>query len=251
MEKANKITQRNMALVAGFSLIAMALLAAFGYGYGFSTIYVAGNPAETLDNLNQSSFLIRLVILSFTVILILDVVIGWAIYYFFKTVNEPIALLSAWLRLTGAAFLGIALLNLSAVLQLSNNFPQNPVLIMNGFRTFLDVWSLGLIVFAFHLFAVASLMARVDRIPKVLGLLALFAAFCYLITNLAHLLLPDYETYKGTVDLILGLPMALGELGLAVWLIFRGGKKTETLSRFHQSFSDSAERFRTDPDITG
>ncbi|WP_158856761.1 DUF4386 domain-containing protein [Lunatibacter salilacus] len=251
MEKTNNNIQRNMALVAGFSLIAMALLAAFGYGYGFSTVYVVGNPAETLNNLNQSSFLIRLVILSFTAILILDVVIGWALYYFFKTVNEPIALLSAWLRLTGAAFLGIALMNLSAVLQLMNNFPKNQELIMNGFRTFLDVWSLGLIVFAFHLFAVAWLMAKVDTIPKVLSLLALFAAFCYLITNSAHLLLPDYEIYKGTVDLILGAPMAIGELGLAVWLIFKGGKKTATLSRFHQSLSNSTERFRTNPDVTG
>lgn len=251
MEVKNMNVQRKMALTAGISLFAMAFLAAFAYGYAFSTIYVAGNPSVTLINLNHSTLLFRFVIYSFTVILILDVVIGWALYYYFKTVDEPIAMLCSWLRLIGAAFLGIAVLNLSSVLQLLNNFPQNELFIMNGLKTFLDIWSLGLLVFSCHLFLVGYLTLRAVLIPKILGWMALFAAFCYLITNSAHLFISDYEAYKATADMVLGLPMALGELALAIWLVSKGGKETKKLSGLQQSFSDSAKGFGADSNVAG
>lgn len=242
-------TQRKMALIAGFSLVAMAIIAGFAYGYAFQIIYVAGDATATLLNLNNSKLLLRLVIFSFVVILILDVLIGWALYFFFKQVNEPLSLLCAWLRLIGAAFLGVALLNLSGVLQLLNNTPQYEAFIMNSLRTFLDVWSLGLIVFAFHLFLLGYLILKSGYIPKFIGIITLFAALCYLITNMAHLLLSNYEQYKATVDLVLSLPMALGELGIAFWLMLKGGKIM--LSGSQESLSDSAEGFRTNTNIAG
>ncbi|MEX2593668.1 MAG: DUF4386 domain-containing protein [Anditalea sp.] len=224
MKNTNLSTRRKMALVTGFSLVAMALIAGFAYGYAFQSIYVAGDGTATLMNLNNSKLLLRLVIFSFVVILILDVVIAWALYFFFKQVNEPLSLLCAWLRLIGAAFLGVALLNLSVVLQLLNNIPQNEALIMNSLRTFLDVWSLGLMVFAFHLFLLGRLILNSGYIPKVLGILTLIASVCYLLSNMAHLLLSNYDQYKGTVDMVLSLPMALGELGIAIWLMFKGAR---------------------------
>jgi hypothetical protein len=36
--------------------------------------------------------------------------------------------------------------------------------------------------------------------------------------------MPDYDEYKGTGDMVLSLPMAIGELGIALWLLLRGGK---------------------------
>ena len=83
-------TQRKMALVTGFSLIAMALLAGFAYGYGFEAIYVTSDRTATLLNLNNSKLLFRWVIFSFVIILILDVVVDWALYIFFKQVNESL-----------------------------------------------------------------------------------------------------------------------------------------------------------------
>lgn len=249
MKNTNLSTLRKMALVTGFSLLAMALIAGFAYGYAFQSIYVAGDGTATIMNLNHSTLLLRLIILSFVVILILDVVIAWALYFFFKQVNEPLSLLCAWFRLIGAAFLGVALLNLSSALQLLNNIPQNEALIMNSLRTFLDVWSLGLMVFACHMFLLGQLILKAGYIPKVLGIITLFAALSYLLSNMAHLLLPNYDQYKGTVDMVLSLPMALGELGIAIWLMFKGGKIKS--SGFQKSLSDSAERFRADTDIAG
>ena len=72
---------------------------------------------------------------------------------------------------------------------------------------------LAVVIFLFRLY-----------IPKFIGALAILAGLAYLFTNSANLLLPDYYLYKAKIEMILGLPMALGELAFAVWLIAKGGK---------------------------
>ena len=44
----------------------------------------------------------------------------------------------------------------------------------------------------------------------------------YLITNIANLLLPEYEIYKAIIEWIFILPMVVGEVGLALWLLIKG-----------------------------
>lgn len=213
-----------MALMAGYSLIAIAIAAGFAYGYGFNSIYVADDSTATVTNLNQFPYLFRWVIAGFLVIMLLDILVAWALYYFFKPVNDPLSLLTAWLRLVYAPFLGIGLMNLTAVLRLSVNTPQAESLVMNSLNGFLDVWSLGLVVFGCHLALLGLLAFTSGWVPKGLGGLAIFAGLCYIGNNLANVVLPDYGQFKGTVEMVLGLPMALGELGLAVWLVVKGGR---------------------------
>ncbi|MGZ5218437.1 MAG: hypothetical protein ACXWC7_00110 [Chitinophagaceae bacterium] len=40
-----------MALLTGISLLDMAVVAGFGYGYAFESLYVANDKAVTLSNL--------------------------------------------------------------------------------------------------------------------------------------------------------------------------------------------------------
>lgn len=231
MENTSFNSARQMALVSGFSLLAMAIFAGWGYGYAFGNIYVANDSVTTVANLNHSTGLFRGFILSFVGVLLLDIVVAWSLYLFFKPIHTSLSLLMAGFRLVYAALLGIALLNLLSVLPLLTNVPQNDVLIMNCIKSFLAMWSLGLIVFGAHLFVLAYLALQSGFIPKVFGLLILLAAFCYFGSNIANLLMPDYEQYKKTVDAILGLPMAAGELGIAIWLLVKGGKSHTSLPR--------------------
>jgi hypothetical protein len=217
-------TPRKMALLAGFSILTMALLAGFGYGYVFQSIYAAGDSATTLTNLQHSSFLFRLFILSFVLVLILDVVLAWALYIFFQQVHPSMSLLATWFRLVYAALLGISLLPLLVVTDLLNMPLPNASLIMTSLKAFLSMWSLGLIVFGCHLVSLGYLIIKSGNIPKILGVFTLIAAVGYLSTNVANLLMTDYEQYKKTVDMALSLPLALGELGIGIWLLVKGGK---------------------------
>ncbi|PJB01103.1 MAG: DUF4386 domain-containing protein, partial [Ignavibacteria bacterium CG_4_9_14_3_um_filter_36_18] len=89
---------------------------------------------------------------------------------------------------------------------------------------FKTVWTLGLIVFGLHLLAVGILMKVHRNIPKVLWILTLIAGISYVVVHILKLTLPQLSEFTETLNNILALPMALGELGLAIWLIIKGGK---------------------------
>jgi hypothetical protein len=63
------------------------------------------------------------------------------------------------------------------------------------------------------------LLLKSQRVPKFVSLSAVFAGLCYWISNFAIIIVPDYHFYQTIVDNILAVPMALGELILAVWLL--------------------------------
>lgn len=224
MENRIQKTNRKPALVTGLSLLLMAIVAGFAYGYAFQNIYVADSGATTLQNLNNSEFLFRLFLHGFVIVLILDVLVSCYLYFFFKQASKSLSLITALFRLVYSVVLGIALLKILSVLQLLNDYPQNEALIMNNLKSFTDIWSLGLILFGCHLFFLSILVFKSDSTPNVLGVLVLLASVCYIATNAANLLMPSYVVYKETIDMVLSMPMALGELGLAVWLVFKGGK---------------------------
>lgn len=224
-------SQRNSALTAGFSLIVMALFAAFAYGYAFTALYDPLNAEVTLHKLDASPGLFRGMIFSFVLILILDVIAGWALYFFFGHGQHRASWLMTCLRMVYAALLGVALQSLLSVLTMLDDTFRNEMMIMHGFKTFLGVWTMALIVFGFHLLVLGWIMLRDKRMPKVFGVMMMIAAVAYIFSNSADLLLEEYHTHKATIEMVLSLPMAAGELGLAEWLIFRGGKqKPKTLS---------------------
>ena len=217
------LSLRSAALVAGLSLIAMAAVAGFGYGYAFERLYVAGDAAATLARVQSEQLLFRLAIASFVVILILDALVAWALWYFFKPTSEALALLAAWLRLLYAALLGGAISWLSAAGLALRGASPDALVVAGNLEMFLEVWSWGLIVFGCHLLALGYIAYASGIVPKIIAALTLLAAVCYIGANLAQTLLLNYNEYKNSVDAVLGLPMALGELALAVWLIAKGG----------------------------
>jgi hypothetical protein len=218
-------TNRKIALITGISILVMAVIAGFAYSFALKKIYTLNDAFTTLSNLKDSILLFRVMIFSYVVILILDVLVAWGLYVFFKEENEPMSLLSSWFRLIYAAVLGVSLSGLSSVLPLSNGVLQDGSSVMISFQAFLDVWSWGLIIFGCHLFVLGLVVFRAVSVPKVFGILILIASVCYIVTNIFNQIVPNYSQYKDAVDMILGLPMAFGELGLAIWLLFKGGKK--------------------------
>lgn len=87
------------------------------------------------------------------------------------------------------------------------------------------MWSLSLIVFAWHLLLVGYLVLNSGFMPKWLGLIVMFAGLCYLLNDSVNLLFTQYAAYKPRVEQVFAAPMAIGELALGVWLLVRGGKE--------------------------
>lgn len=229
----SKIKTKNsvrMAMITGMSLILMAVIAGYAYGYSFQKLYIAGDSSATFKNVTEFPALLRNTVFCFLIIFILDVIVAWSTYFFFKRVDKPVALLSSWLRLMYTAILGVSIANLMFASQFLQGTPGNEDMVYKYLNIFLDVWALGLFVLSFHIILLGHLMLKSGFIPKILGIITVFAGVCYTFSNAGHLLLPNYEVYKGTVDLILTLPMAAGELGLAFWLIQWGIKGRTSVS---------------------
>jgi len=138
----------------------------------------------------------------------------------------------AWFRLIYAAILGTALLNFINILLLVSGDTYLAVIAMESLhaqvliflKAFNDTCSLGLIVFGLHILVLGYLVLKSGYIPKFFGVFLTIAFFGYLITNIANLILPDYDNFKTTIELIFIIPMVVGEVGLAVWLLIRGVK---------------------------
>jgi hypothetical protein len=226
------ISQRQASIIAGVALVLMAIVAGFAYGFVFTRLVVPGNAIATSQNITNSELLFRASILGWLIILILDVLVAWALFIFLKSANKNLALLAAWFRLVYASILGVAMLNLVLVLLLVHGADSMRVfepykldaLMLFFLNTFSSMWSLGLIVFGCHLLVLGYAVFRSGFIPKIFGVLLILASLCYLLTNGATLLYPNYEQYKVTVEMILSAPMALGELAFGVWLWAKGGK---------------------------
>ncbi len=227
-----ELSQRTVAITAGIAFFLMTVAALFAYGFALGHLIAPGDATATVNQIIAAPMLLRLTVCSFLIMLLCDVVVAWALYLFLKPVNEHLALLMAWLRLIYAALLGSALFNLVKVLLLVSDADCLTLFIGEQLqaqaflflKAFMMEWSVGLIVFGVHLFLLAYLVLKAGCIPKILGGLLIIGAFCYVTTNFANLLWADYEHYKATLELLLSLPMALGELSFAVWLLFKGGK---------------------------
>lgn len=221
-------SNRKSAIIAGASLVLMAICAGYSYGYVQSSILVQNNPTETLNNLQlgKSEFISG--IIGWVLIFILDLVVAWTLYQLLKAVNKSLSTITATLRVVYTAFLGFAIWQLIQILQLIESEPSD--LIMVQFESFETIWSIGLIIFGGHLLALGILVLKARNISRFWGLFLGFAGMSYFGIHLAKNLLTNNMEIILQAEIILSLPMALAELGFALWLILKGGKRSHLSS---------------------
>lgn len=85
IEAANKTL---ISKTTGISLFLMAVAAGIGYGRAFGGFYVADNPAATVGNLAQAPFALYAAVISFTVVLILGIIVSLTLYVFIDMQTE-------------------------------------------------------------------------------------------------------------------------------------------------------------------
>ncbi|MGG0188308.1 DUF4386 domain-containing protein [Bacillus rhizoplanae] len=224
--------QRKYALTAGTSLIIMALVSFFSYGFVHAILVVKGDASATFHNIMASNTLFKAEIFGWVIILISDIVVAWAFYIFLKPIHQNLSLLGAWLRLTYVAILGIAILNLIFALLLTKHADylslfktdQLQAQMMLFLDAFESIWSIGLIIFGGHLMVVGYLAFKSDSIPKVISILLLLASIGYIVIHLCNTFLPEYDGVISILNFVFIVPMIAGELGFGIWLLFKGGK---------------------------
>jgi hypothetical protein len=228
VEKINPI--QKIARFAGLVYLLIAIIAILANFFVLESLIVPGDAAMTANNIMANELLFRSGIVSFMVLVILDVVVAWALYILLKPVNKSLAMLAAWFRLVFATILGIALHNLLSVLQLlsganyltvfeTEHLQAQATLFLNAFNY---TWLIGLTVFGLHLFVLGYLIFKSSYIPRIIGILLVVSSLGYIIDSFANFLLPNYTDYEAIFLLIVAVPAIVAELSLTFWLLLKG-----------------------------
>lgn len=222
--------QQKIASFIGTVLIIMAIVAGYSYGFSLNTLWARGNAAQTVINIQQSPILFRTGFIGWIVIFLLDVLSAWAMYHFFKPVSKNIATLNALLRLAYSCILAVAIGALAVALLLTGNGTSLSLqnhLVLLSIESFNNIWTVGLLLFGIHLGCFAYLQFKTIQIPALFAILTTIAAVCYTGISLAKIIIPQYSSEIASMDTVLSLPMALGELAIAIWLIVKSKTFTQ------------------------
>jgi hypothetical protein len=221
--------KRTNAKISGYALILMTLTAGFAIGFAYPKICDKNQVELLVKNFTENYGLYKQMLIGLSITLILDLLVSWTLFQFFKDDNNKIALLSFVLRIAYTFIFGIATYFLLANLKLEID---NKTLLEN-YNSFDKIWTVGLIIFGGHLFAIGWLMKINKNVPKALWILTMIAGTSYMIVHLLKMMFPQLNEFTQTLNNVLALPMALGEICLAIWLIIKGGKQSETENASH------------------
>lgn len=219
------LTNRKYALIAGISLILMAIVAGYAFGYVHNNLVVADDPATTFTKLKNSRFLFGTGVIGWLVIFIMDLLVAWSLYKYFASVQQTTSLYTGLIRGVYSLVLGFAIIQLVVAWQLLNDSNATAELLMEKLDHFETYWSLGLILFGLHLVGLGYLSLKSKEVPKWLGWLLYFAGVCYTMINGAKATMPNAAAEIAQVEIALSAPMAVAEIGLAIWLTRKGGRK--------------------------
>ena len=216
--------KRSHAIISGVSLIIMALAAGFGYGYVHGSLILPDDPITTTNNLLLSRELFGSGIVSWIVILIADLLVSWGLYRFFESINRKVSFYTALIRVIYSLVLAYAIAQLVVAWQMLGQGQVESGEIITLLANFETYWSNGLIVFGLHLIGLGYLALRTLQVPRWMGWLLYVAGFSYTLIHGMKAIVPSAVNLIQMSEVILGIPMALAELGLAVWLIWKGGR---------------------------
>jgi hypothetical protein len=216
-------SSRKSALLAAWSLILMAVMAGFAFGYLRNLTYSASEPMEAWARLQREPFWMTMEVGTWLTILGLDLLVSWAFWRLFKNPQPGRAFAVLALRVLYSLVLGLAIGQLFPLL---NGAPGLSAEESVHLRAAFDrIWSYGLILFGLHLIVLGQAVHKDPRIPQLWAYLLYLAGGSY---SLVHSLKryssldADYLQY---LESILALPMTVGELGFAVWLLWAGCRR--------------------------
>jgi hypothetical protein len=221
-------SQRTAAKVAGFSILfSMAIVVFANYGL-LNPLLVRGNAAETARNILAHETQFRVAATCFLTYSLSVVVLLAALYVVLKPVNRGLALAGALFRLVFAMLWLLSTLNLLGALRLLGSAPYLQVFEPDRLQTLarvyiaatFDDYYVGLPFFGLAATVCAWLWLKSNYIPKWLALFGVISsAFC-VICAFVYLIFPGFA--KPVNPYWFDSPMAIFELFLSFWLLFKG-----------------------------
>jgi Domain of unknown function (DUF4386) len=225
--------QRTAAKVAGFSgLFAMAVVVFANYGL-LNPLIVPGNAAETARNIVAHETQFRVAITCFLIYSASVVVLLAALYVILKPANRGLALVGALFRLVFALLWLLTTLNMLGALRLLSSATYVQVFEADRLQALarlhiganFDDYYVGLPFFGLAATVCAYLWFKSNYIPKGLAVFGVISSAWCVICAFVFLIFPNFN--KTVNDYWFDSPMAIFEMVLSFWLLFKGLKPVE------------------------
>ena len=220
--------QRTAAKIAGWSGLLTFAIVVFGNYVLLNPLVVPGNAAATAQNILAHQTQFRITVVCFLTYSLGVIVLLTALYVVLKPVNPGLALVGALFRLVFALLWLFAPLNLLGMLRLLSNANYLQVFEPDRLQALarlhlggtFDDYYVGLPFFGLAATLCAYLWLKSNYIPKGLAIFGVIASAWCVICAFVFLLFPNFN--KIVNDYWFDSPMAIFELILSVWLLFKG-----------------------------
>ena len=223
-------SQRIAARVAGLTGLITVVIVVFGNYALLGPLIVAGNATATAQNIIAHETQFRLALTCFLLYSAGVVVLLTALYVILKPVNQGLAQAGAIFRLVFAMLWLISTLNMLGALRLLGSATylqifepdRLQILARLNIAANFDDYYVGLPFFGLAATVCAYLWLRSGYIPKTLAAFGLIASAWCVICAFVFLIFPHFN--KVVNDYWFDSPMAIFELVLSFWLLFKGLK---------------------------
>ena len=224
-------SQRTAAKVAGIAGLCAFALVVFGNYVLLEPLVVGGNAVDTARNILAHQTQFRFALVCFITYAIGGIVLLTSLYVIFAPVNRGLALAGALFRLVFVMLWLVAPLNSLGALRLLGNSNYLQVLEPEGLQALaraqiaasFDDYYVGLPFFGLAATVCAWLWLKSNYIPRGLSIFGVIASAWCVLCAVVYLIFPEFN--KIVNDYIFDSPMALFELVVSFWLLFKGLKR--------------------------
>jgi len=222
--------QQCAAKVAGITgLLAMAIVV-FGNYVLLNPLIVPGNAVETAQNILVHERAFRLTVVCFLSYSLISLVLLSALYVMLKPVSRGLALAAALCRLVFAMLWLLGSLQMLGALRLLGHAAYLQVFEMDRLQVLarvtiaatFDDYYVGLPFFSLALTICSYLWLKSNYVPRWLSWFGIASSAWCVICAFVYLLFPGFA--KPVDPYWFDSPMAMFELILSFWLLFRGLK---------------------------
>lgn len=204
---------RRPALIAGISLLLLAIAAGWANLGVVERLVTQGDVAGTVQDVLASRGVFRLAIGALFLSVVLDVVIAWAIAVFLTPASQRLARLAGWTRAVYAALFAFAIWQLVMVDRLLSRSAGDGEVVA-GILRYDTIWKSSLALFGIHLVITGWVALRSGYVPRLIAFLVLLSGAGYLADGIGTALSTNpFEISKVTFG---------GEVALMFWLLWYG-----------------------------
>jgi Domain of unknown function (DUF4386) len=226
-------SQRTAANVAGIAGLLTFAIVVFGNYALLGPLIIPRDAADTARNILAHQTQFRLALTCFVAYGVGTVVLLTALYIIFAPVNRGLALAGALFRLVFAMLWLIAPLNSLAALRLLGDASYLQVFEPNRLQALarvqlggsFDDYYVGLPFFGLAATVCAWLWLKSEYIPRWLSIFGVVGSAWCVFCAFVFLIFPNFNQIVN--DYIFDSPMALFELAVSIWLLFKGLKPAQ------------------------